>query len=290
MRGTAAAAGMFFCRAYNNPEALNPIQPASNAARKAPSVWCIGIILASLAVWLLAVAPLRGQEPPADLVRRVAHAETETERAREHYTYRQSVTVEELSERGMKVGEYREVRDVIFSPSEERTEEMIGKPFLALKNLQLTEEDFQDIRNIQPFVLVEELLAIYETKFRGEETIDDVDCYVLQVRPRQILSGQRLFDGLLWVKKDDLGIVRSEGQAVPQLRSMKQENLFPRFTTVRRPIDGNHWFPVYTHADDTLAFRTGPQRIRLKIRYSEYKKFGSDSTVTFGKEEDKTKR
>jgi hypothetical protein len=130
---------------------------------------------------------------------------------------------------------------------------------------------------------VEGLFSIYEIKFRGEEKIDDVDCFVLQVRPRQILSGQRLFDGMLWIKQDDLAIIRSEGQAVPQVRSMKQENLFPRFTTVRRPIDGKHWFPVFTYADDTLAFRTGPQRIRLKIRYSEYKRFGSESSIEFGK-------
>jgi len=285
MRGTAAHAGMFFWRAYSSPDTLNPIQPASKAARNAPGVWCIGIILASPAAWIAGAAPARGQEPPADLVRRVAHAETETQHTRDHYTYRQSVTLEELSDRGARVGEYHEVRDVIFSPSEERTEQMIGQPVLALKNLKLTDEDFADIRNIQPFVLVEELLPIYETKFRGEEKIDDTECYVLQVRPRQILSGQRLFDGLLWVKKDDFAIVRSEGQAVPQLRSMKQENLFPRFTTVRRPIDDTHWFPVYTHADDTLEFRAGPQRVRLMIRYSEYKKFGSQSTVTFGKDE-----
>ena len=76
----------------------------------------------------------------------------------------------------------------------------------------------------------------------------------------------------------------SQGQTVPQVRSLKQENLFPRFTTVRHPIDGKHWFPVYTHADDTLDFRTGPQRIRLTIRYSNYKRFGSESSVTFGKQ------
>jgi hypothetical protein len=285
MRGTAAHRGIPFWRAYSRPEALNPIQPVSRAARNAPSVWCIGIILASPAVWIAGNATLRGEEAPADLARRVAHTETETQRVRDHYTYRQSVTVEELSDRGTRVGEYREVRDIIFSPAEERMEQMIGKPLLNLKNLRLTDEDFADIRNIQPFVLVEELLPIYETKSRGEERMEDVDCYVLQVRPRQILAGQRLFDGLLWVKQDDFAIVRSEGQAVPQVRGLKQENLFPRFTTVRRPIDGKHWFPVYTHADDTLGFRTGPQRIRLMIRYSQYKKFGSESSITFGKED-----
>jgi len=209
--------------------------------------------------------------------------ETETQHTRDHYTYRQSVTLAEMSSRGGMAGQYHEVRDVIFSPTAERTEVLIGQPLLTLKNLKMTDEDFADIRNIQPFVLVEELFRLYETKFRGEEKIDDVDCYVLQVRPRQILSGQRLFDGMLWVKKDDFAIIRSEGQAVPQLRGMKEENLFPRFTTVREPIDGTHWFPVYTHADDTLAFRTGPLRIRLQIHYSNYRRFGADSSVQFEK-------
>jgi hypothetical protein len=70
-----------------------------------------------------------------------------------------------------------------------------------------------------------------------------------------------------------------QGQAVPQIRTMKSENLFPRFTTIRKPVDGKHWFPVYTYADDTLQFRTGPQRELLRIAYSEYKRFGAESTL-----------
>ena len=150
---------------------------------------------------------------------------------------------------------------------------------VTIKNLVLTEEDFADIRNIQPLVLTEDRLWNYETKFRGDEKIDDVDCWVLQVRPRQILQGQRFFDGMIWVDKKDYNIVRMEGQAVPQIRTTKSENLFPRFTTIRKPLDGKHWFPVYTYADDTLQFRTGPQRIRLRIAYSSYKRFGAESTL-----------
>ncbi len=187
----------------------------------------------------------------------------------------------ELSERGAEVGEYRELRDVIFSPTGDRSERVIGTPMATLKRLLLTDEDFRDIREIQPFVLVEDLLFIYETKFKGEERMDDVDCWVMQVRPRQILQGQRLFEGLLWIKKDDYSIVRSEGQAVPQIRTMKSENLFPRFTTIRKHVKGGFWFPVYTYADDTLFFRTGPQRIKLTIRYSNYQRFGAESSIVF---------
>jgi hypothetical protein len=220
-------------------------------------------------------------EPPAGLTRLVAHRESETEAERNQYAYRQTVKVTELSDHGAQTGEYREVRDIIFSPTKERSEATVGSSFKNLKNLILTDEDFRDIRDIQPFVLVEDFLPIYETKFRGEETMDGVDCWVLQVRPRQILSGQRLFDGMIWASKRDYSVIRSEGQAVPQIRTTKSENLFPKFTTIRKQVNG-FWFPASTTADDTLFFRTGAQRIRMSIRFENYQKFGTETTVTFG--------
>ena len=209
----------------------------------------------------------------------MAHRESETQKERNEYTYRQTVTIQELDARGGTRGEYKEVRDIIFSPTHERSEDLIGKPSYGLQSLILTEEDFHDIREIQPLTLTEEQLWNYDTKFRGDEIMDDVDCWVLQIKPRQIFEGQRFFDGTIWVDKKDYNIVRMQGQAVPQIVTMKQENLFPRFTTVRKPIDGTHWFPTFTYGDDTLQFRGGPVRERLTIAYSTYKRFGATSTI-----------
>jgi hypothetical protein len=261
-------------RAYQTPAAPSEIQPISRAARKPPGDWVIGLILA---LGLLTAAT-PADEPPANLGKLVAHRESETEAERNEYMYRQTVTLQELDGRGAARGEYKEVRDIIFSPKHERTEEIIGRPENSLKFLKLTDEDFRDIRDIQPLVITEDRLWNYETRFRGEENMDDVDCWVLQVRPRQILQGQRLFDGMVWVDKKDYDIVRMEGQAVPQILTTKTENLFPRFTTMRKPVDGVHRFPAYTYADDTLQFRSGPQRIRLRISYSNYRRFGAEST------------
>ena len=57
------------------------------------------------------------EEPPPNLAKLVAQRETETEAERNQYTYRQTVTVEELDNNGAVRGDYREVRDVIFSPT-----------------------------------------------------------------------------------------------------------------------------------------------------------------------------
>jgi hypothetical protein len=219
-------------------------------------------------------------DPPANLAKLVAHRESQTIAERNEYTYRQTVTVQELDGNGSARGEYREVRDIIFSPAHERSDDLIGRPSNGLKLLKMTEEDFRDIREIQPLTLNEEQLWNYDTKFRGDEAMDDVDCWVLQIKPRQILEGQRFFEGLLWVDKRDYSIVRLQGQAVPQIRSLAQENLFPRFTTIRKPVDGKHWFATFTYADDTLQFRAGPLREKLTIAYSNYKRFSATSTFT----------
>jgi hypothetical protein len=193
--------------------------------------------------------------------------------------------VVELSPAGAQTGEYREVREVVFSPGGERSEKVVGKPLERLTRLKLTEQDFQDIREVQPFLFSTDQLWAYQTRFKGEETVEGVECWVLQVRPRQILAGQRLFDGLLWASKEDFSIVQTMGKAVPDIRSMKDENLFPRFTTLWEPVEGGLRFPVHTYSDDTLDFRTGPLRSRMDIRYTEYKRFRANSSIRYEKPE-----
>jgi hypothetical protein len=231
-----------------------------------------------LAIPIMTVA---AEAPPPDLIKRIAHREDETVEERKNYAYRQSVTLQELSVHGVEVGRYSETRDIVFSPLRERSEKMVSVPIENLKNLRLTDEDFRDLRDIQPFVLREEYLRNYEVKFRGDEQMDGQDCWVVEIRPRQILSSQRFFEGLIWASKKDFAIVRTEGRAVPQILSLHQENLFPRFTTIRKPVNGNFWFPAMTYGDDTLPFHTGLQRVKLVIRYNNYERFGSSTVVTF---------
>src|ERR1039457_6166091 len=173
-----------------NPRAIThrSDQPIHRVARKPPDVFAIALIITSVLPAVLLAAflapPARAQDPPADLAKLVAHRETETETERNEYTYRQGVTLDELDDRGAARGQYRETRDVIFSPLHDRTERVLGSPSNGLKNLILTEQDFEDIRNIQPLVLTQDRLWNYETKFRGDETVDEVDCWVLGVRPK----------------------------------------------------------------------------------------------------------
>ncbi len=220
--------------------------------------------------------------PPPGLLRKIAERETANAKALSNYTYRQSVTLQEFDDHGRMTGQYSEVRDVIFSPNHQRYEKAAAPTQNTLTHIKLTPLDFADIRDIDPFLLTDDKVALYEGQYKGEETVDGSLCYVEHIAPRQILAGQRFFDGLLWVRESDFAILKTQGQAVPQVETSKEQNLTPHFTTNRTTVDGKWLFPSETYADDTLYFRDWPQRIRIEIRYMNYKQFGAESTVIYG--------
>ena len=218
---------------------------------------------------------------PLDLIRSVAEAGSRLVAERDNYTYTQRFRFVEFKG-GMPGGRYEEVRDITFTGTGEREERHRKKPIMQLKRMRLTEEDFRDLRDVNPFVLTRETLRFYKVGYKGIEKVDGIDCHVLAVRPKQILYGQRFFDGLIWVGVEHGQVVRAGGRPVPQIHRIEDSNLFPAFITDYQPIDGKHWFPVRTEGDDILPFPTGNQRVKVLIEYSNYKRFSASSTVTFG--------
>lgn len=200
--------------------------------------------------------------------------------ARDEYTYTQTFEFQEIR-KGAPAGRYREVRDITYTGSGERVERHRRRPLLQLDRMRLTEEDFRDLRDVNPFVLTMETLRFYRVRYKGIEPVDGTDCHVLEMRPRQVLHGQRFFEGLLWVGVDHRQVVRAAGRPVPQIHRMEDSNLFPGFETRYEPVDEAHWFPVLTVADDILPFPSGPQRVRVRIEYENYRRFTASSTVTF---------
>ena len=226
-----------------------------------------------------------GNLNPEEIIQRFAAKESQFRKARESYTYRQNVKIEELDPDGNMTGKYEITSDIIFGPNRQRIEKVVYAPMSTLHNLLLTPEDEQDLRSVQPFVLTSEDVSKYDVQYQGKEQVDEISCYVFDVKPKQMVKGQRYFQGKIWVDDRDLQIVKTYGKGVGILKK-NEDNQFPNFETYREQIDGKYWFPTYTRADDTLHFRTGPQRIRMIVKYQNYKKFGAETTVTFGDEVD----
>jgi len=226
--------------------------------------------------------PLETAQPtgitPEEIIRRFAAKETEFKQAREQYTYRQDVTVATPEDDG----QYREVFDVVFDDKGKRLENVVFAPQNSLQKIQMSPEDLDDIRHRLPFVLTSEEIPEYSILYVGRQKEDELQCYVFDIAPKQIEGKKRYFQGRIWVDDRDFQIVKTYGKTVPDIHKKKgQENLFPKFTTWREQIDGRYWFPTYTKADDTLHFSSGDVRILEKVKYENYKRFGSNVKITY---------
>ena len=223
-------------------------------------------------------------EPQADdIVRKFAAKESDFAKAREVYTYRQTARIQTLSENGGVTGKWETVSDIVFSTDGKRSEHVVRAPVSTLETIQLTPEDMEDMKNVQPFVLTTPEVPKYFIRYLGHQNVDEIGCYVFAVKPKKLEGNQRYFSGEVWVDDRDLQIVKSYGRGVG-LASRKGDNQFPKFETFREQIDGKYWFPTYTIANDTLHFKDLDQRIRQTIRYEDYKQFKAETKITFGDE------
>jgi len=216
-----------------------------------------------------------------EIIKRFAAKEKEFKEARDQYTYRQDVKVMTI-DGDTPDGAYQQVFDVAFDDKGRRIKNVVFAPQPTLQRIQMTEEDIDDIENRLPFVLTSDEIGEYDILYVGQQKQDELNTYVFDVAPKQIVGKKRYFQGRIWVDDRDFQIVETYGKTVPDIRKKKgQENLFPKFTTWREQIDGQYWFPTYTRAEDTLKFSLGDIKIREIIKYTNYRRFGSKSKITY---------
>lgn len=247
----------------------------------------LSVVLAGLSLTIASAADREPSQTEIDaIIQKFAAKESEFAKARENYTYRQTVRILELDEGGNTRGKHEVLSDIIFSGDGKRTEKVVKAPVPTLKNLQLTPEDEQDLRSVQPFVLTSSEIDKYNVRYNGRETLDEIPCYVFAVKPKKMEAGQRYFTGLIYVDDRDMQIVKSYGRATGVLKKGSDQQ-FPKFETYREQIDGKYWFPTYTMANDTLMFQGGPQPIKMTVKYEDYKQFKSDVNIKFEDKEAK---
>ncbi|HEY0764769.1 MAG TPA: hypothetical protein VGD61_20495 [Pyrinomonadaceae bacterium] len=212
------------------------------------------------------------------IIRAFTAKETEFRRALSEYAFKRNATIQTVGLGGDITGEYHRVSQFVFTDQNERFEKITFFPAPTLTELVFTQEDLEDLGGVQPFALEASKIDLYDFKYVGKEQLDELQTYVFDVAPKVIPKkvSERRFEGRIWVDQDDLQIVKVRGKAVPQ-----GNQRFPLFETYREQIDGRYWFPTYTSADDELDFPKGQVvHIRMLVRYTDYKRFGSKVKVT----------
>jgi hypothetical protein len=205
------------------------------------------------------------------IVRAFTQKETEFRRALNAYTFKRDAVVQTIGMGGQITGEYNRVSQFTFNDASERFERITYFPQPTLTEISFTNEDLEDLGGVQPFALEASKIDQYDLTYVGKEKLDELNTYVFNVAPKFVPKkvSERFFQGRVWVDDHDLQIVKVKGKGVPEGKQR-----FPTFETYREQIDGKYWFPTYTYADDDLNFQHNQVvHIRMKVRYTDYKRF-----------------
>src|SRR5215470_15669196 len=110
-------------------------------------------------------------EPPSmpveQIIQRFAEREGEFKTERDNFTYVQTFVIQTVDEDGQPDGEYRMTSDITFTPSGQRYENITYAPPSTLERITLSEQDLDDLKNIQPFVLTTAELPKYSIAYVG---------------------------------------------------------------------------------------------------------------------------
>ncbi|HKV62714.1 MAG TPA: hypothetical protein VJO16_12415 [Candidatus Acidoferrum sp.] len=212
--------------------------------------------------------------PEAEITKRFSLKEDEYILSRTRYTYRKTIRIQEFGQDGQPVGEFVLVTQPARDVDGKMFEKVVEKPQSTLQRLFLRSEDLEGLQRIPAFPLTSSQLAKYDLKYVGKEQVDEVDCYLFQVKPKMVERAKAYFDGVVWVDAKYLEVVKTYGKWVnDQGTVLAVKDLpFSLFETYRENVDGKYWFPNYSRSDATLNLKGGDEiPVRVVIKWTDFK-------------------
>ena len=222
---------------------------------------------------------------PEEIIKKFGERESAFSKARENYTFRQSVKVDTIAEDTNRVdGEYQQVTDITFNNDGKREEHVVFAPQNTLQRVMMSPVDFDEIEHRLPFILTTDDQPKYNITYLGRQRVDELDTYVFNATPKVMEKKQHYFQGKIWVDQQDFQIVLINGMTVPQDTRRGHEDLQPPFTTYYEQVDGKYWFPTYTKAEGVLHFAVdegGDVHMRNVVKFTDYKQFHATSRIIY---------
>src|SRR6202011_4441879 len=227
-------------------------------------------------------------EPPAppllpveEIIRRFSQKEDEYLKSRPNYGFRKSVRIQEYGPEGGVVGEFLRVAQYQKLADGRVALKAIEKPQSTLQGVYLAPEDLDALDRIPAYPLTSGQLAKYDLKFIGRELVDEVDCYIFQVKPKVVERAKAYFEGVVWVDAQYLEVVKTYGKWVTDQGDTRwiAQLPFSLFETYRENVDGKFWFPNYLRSDDTLHTKEGDIPVRLVIKWTDFNPAGAAESV-----------
>jgi len=211
--------------------------------------------------------------PPEEIIKRFSQKEEEFLAARSRHTSRKSIRIQEFGPDGKLSGEFFRVTETAPGSDGRPAIKVIEKPQSTLQHAFLAPEDLEALDHIPAYPLTTSQLPKYNLKYVGKEQVDEIDCYIFQVKPKMLERTRGLFEGVIWVDAKYIEVVKTYGKWVTEQGDapILAQYPFALFETYRENVGGKYWFPNYSRSDDTLHLKDQDVSIRLVIKWSDFK-------------------
>jgi len=211
--------------------------------------------------------------PETEIIKHFSGKEDEYLLSRTRYTYRKTIRIQEFGPDGQPSGEFVLVTQPGRDVDGRLFEKVVERPRSTLQHLFLRSEDLEGLQRIPAFPLTSSQLAKYDLKYLGKEQVDEIDCYIFQVKPRMVERVKAYFDGIVWVDTKYLEVVKTYGKWVTDQGDMLAvaDLPFSLFETYRENVEGKYWFPNYSRSDGTLNLKGQEIPVRLVIKWTDFK-------------------
>lgn len=223
--------------------------------------------------------------PPAlpipEVIQKLTQQEDTYFLARAHYTYRKTIRVQEFGPDGKPSGEFVLVTEPGRDPDGIAVDRVVEHPHSTLQHMQLESEDFDALNRAPAFPLTTSQLGKYDLKYLGKDQLDEISCYIFEVKPKVVERKQGFFKGVMWIDDKYLEVVKTYGSWVNDLGDMKSSPQLPftLFETYREFVDGKYWFPTYARSDETLHLKDGDVPVRMVIKWTDFKPLGAGANA-----------
>ena len=215
---------------------------------------------------------LEQKQDPAAVLAAAAETGKRVSAALRNYTYYSELTIETVSQADTVSGKYYRFSQISYDPDGVRQERVVEEKSTLPKDVHIGTSSANNLIRVYQFTLTPDTLSQYEFNYVGRERIDELNCFVFDVRPTVKMPdsdkiSERYLKGRIWIDEQDLQVVKAAGEALPEQnrrRTSRFETYFQNYA------DG--WFPAYTSADDGLRVGDHFARIIVKLRFTAYKK------------------
>lgn len=224
-------------------------------------------------------APEAPPIPADEIIKRFTANEDAMMHAREGYSYRKTVRVQEMDNQGQTTGEFSIVTDATIGPDGQLTESVVKHPPSTMMVLNVVEEDTDLLKRIPLFPFITSQAPKYNITYIGKQKLDEIDTFIFQVKPKQVERTKALFDGVIWVETGDFAIVKTTGKWITELGEVKPPQLpFTTFDSLRENVAAKEWFPAYMRSDTDIPTKNSDVHLRLTVLWQDYK-LGSASAA-----------